>query len=203
MPYLYAAAVESHATGVPMLRPMVLEYPEDLTAQMLDRQYMLGQGLLIAPVLASEGQVDYYLPEGKWTNLLSEKAAMGGKWQKETHGFLSLPIMVRENTVLPLGSCDTKPDYDFLDGVTLHLYQMQDGAGIETVIPDLQGKPAATFVTTRKGNQFTVETDSKKPYTVAVHGVVNVVGDCAPISRENTGVTYYEGKPRLFFMAED
>lgn len=50
MPYLYAAAIEASAAGIPMMRPMVLEFPEDETCRMLDRQYMLGPSLLCGAV---------------------------------------------------------------------------------------------------------------------------------------------------------
>ena len=62
MPYLYSAAVETHETGVPSMRAMVLEFPEDIPCSDLDRQYMLGGDLLVAPVFSESGDVDYYLP---------------------------------------------------------------------------------------------------------------------------------------------
>ena len=71
MPYLYGAAVTAHVRGVPVMRAMPLAFPEDRGCDTLDRQYMLGDSLLVAPVLSSDGVVDYYLPAGRWTNLLN------------------------------------------------------------------------------------------------------------------------------------
>ena len=51
-----------------MMRPMFLEFPEDLTCETLDRQYMLGDSLMVAPIFKESGEVSYYLPEGIWTN---------------------------------------------------------------------------------------------------------------------------------------
>jgi alpha-D-xyloside xylohydrolase len=58
MPYLYGAAVEAHRTGVPVMRPMLLEFPDDPACRTLDRQYLLGPDLLVAPVLSAEGEVE-------------------------------------------------------------------------------------------------------------------------------------------------
>ena len=199
MPYIFGKAVEAHQSGVPVLRPMMLEFPEDITAQMLDRQYMLGDSLLVAPVFRKDHQVDCYLPEGEWTSLLTGEVVPGGKWRKETHGFMTLPLYVRENTVLPMGSIDTRPDYDYADGVTLHLFGIRDGARITTVIPDLNGNTAATFTVRRDGSEYTVETDSKKPYSVAVHGAENISCGASPVQKKAPGEVHMEGGAVLRF----
>ena len=94
MPYLLGAAREAHEHGWPMLRAMVLEFPDDLTCRTLDMQYMLGSALLVAPVLNAHGDVVYYLPEGQWRNLLTGETAQGPGWRKERHVYLSLPLWV-------------------------------------------------------------------------------------------------------------
>jgi alpha-glucosidase (family GH31 glycosyl hydrolase) len=62
---------------------MFLEFPSDPACEHLDRQYMLGESLLVAPVFREDGVVDYYLPEGVWTNLLDGSARVGGKWYRD------------------------------------------------------------------------------------------------------------------------
>ena len=169
MPYLYAAAVEAHEHGTPMMRPMLLEFPDDPACDTLDRQYMLGESLLVAPIFREDGRVQYYLPEGVWTSLLSGVKAEGGRWQTETHDFMSLPLMVRPGTVLPIGSVADRPDYDYTDGLELHVYQLPEGEKRVVRVPDLQGRVAATYTVTMRGGEAVVETDSNKPYTVIVH----------------------------------
>lgn len=169
MPYLYQKAVEAHEHGIPMMRPMLLEFPDDPAVDTLDRQYMLGDALLVAPIFREDGCVQYYLPDGEWENLITGAKAVGGHWQTETHDFMSLPLMVRPGTVLPLGHCDTKPDYDYLDGLELHVFALSEGERRSVTIPDLKGHPAATFTVTMKDGKAVVETDSPKPYTVVVH----------------------------------
>lgn len=199
MPYIFAKAVESHQTGVPVMRPMMLEFPEDVSAQMMDRQYMLGESLLVAPVFHGDGHVDCYLPEGEWTSLITGEEVPGGKWRRENHGFMSLPLYVRENTVLPMGSADNKPDYDYADNVTLHLFKIREGASVTTVIPDLSGQPAATFAVRRSGSAYTVETDSIKPYSVAVHGVRSIVCESSPVTKDDSGALLVKGNDTLRF----
>lgn len=169
MPYLYAAAAEAHEQGVPMMRPMMMEFPDDPACDTLDRQYMLGEKLLVAPVFRESGEVDYYLPDGCWTSLIDGGAVEGGHWRKERHGFLSLPLLVRPGTVLPLGACDSRPDYDYTDNLELHVYQLAEGETAVVRVPDLQGRVAATYQVNMRDGQPVVETDSRKPWRVIVH----------------------------------
>jgi alpha-D-xyloside xylohydrolase len=86
MPYLFDAACAAHERGVPVMRAMPLEFPSDPGCDTLDRQYMLGDALLVAPVFSPHGAVDYYLPAGRWTNFLTGQVVEGGRWVRERHG---------------------------------------------------------------------------------------------------------------------
>jgi alpha-D-xyloside xylohydrolase len=94
MPYLLDAAREAVDCGYPILRAMVLEFPDDLTTRYLDMQYMLGSALLVAPIFNDKGDAAYYLPEGEWRNLLTGEVTLGNRWRKEKHGYLSIPLWV-------------------------------------------------------------------------------------------------------------
>ena len=100
MPYLWEKAVEAHETGVPMMRAMALEFPDDPACDGLDRQYMLGDELLVAPVFTDEGTVDFYVPAGRWTSLLDGSSVEGPRWVRQKHGYLSLPLIAREGSVV-------------------------------------------------------------------------------------------------------
>ncbi|MEV0090754.1 alpha-xylosidase [Streptomyces sp. NPDC050738] len=153
MPYLYGVAEEAHRTGVPMMRPMLLEFPGDPTARTLDRQYMLGPDLLVAPVFAADGEVEYYVPEGVWTHLLSGETVVGPVWRRETYGYDSLPLFVRPGTVLPWGADDQRPDGDWLEGLKLRVFELGEGEdeAVVVTVPDLTGAVAATFAVVREG----------------------------------------------------
>ena len=155
MPYLYAKAVEATETGVPVMRSMVLEHPHDPGCTTLDRQYHLGESLLVTPVFTENGEVDFYLPEGTWTHLLSGLKKAGGRWQHEQHGFMSLPLYVAPNTVLPWGAETEQPDYDYAQGVTLRVFELADGASAPFVVASPQGGMAARGTVSRKGARYT------------------------------------------------
>ena len=71
--------------------------------------------------------------------------------------------------VLPIGKVADRPDYDYTDGLELHVYQLPEGEKRVVRVPDLQGRVAATYTVTMRGGEAVVETDSNKPYTVIVH----------------------------------
>lgn len=140
MPYLYRQAVCAHEEGIPMMRPMMLEFPGDRACEYLDKQYMLGDSLLVAPIFKESGEAEYYLPKGKWVNLLTGRSVTGGSWQKEKHDYFSLPLMVRPGSIIAVGKHTERPDYDFAQGVRFLLYLPEDGMSAETSVTDLSGK---------------------------------------------------------------
>ena len=100
MPYLMETSKTANAHGTPMMRAMLLEFPDDRTCWTLDQQYMFGSDLLVAPVFSATGEVEFYLPAGEWTNLFSGAKVVGGRWVRENHGFDSLPLYVRAGSPL-------------------------------------------------------------------------------------------------------
>ena len=169
MPYLYQMAVEAHEHGTPMMRPMILEFPEDPACEYLDRQYMLGDRLLVAPVFRNDGSVTYYVPAGEWYNLLTGEKITGGTWHTEQHGFMTLPLLVRGRTVLPLGSCDHSTEYSFSKDVELHVFGLADGESCTFRIPAPDGKAFSSYSVRMENGRAIVETDSAEPYTVHIH----------------------------------
>ncbi|MEU8660784.1 alpha-xylosidase [Actinoplanes philippinensis] len=158
MPYIYGAAREAHLTGLPVMRPMPVAFPHDPAATYLDRQYMLGPDLLVAPVFTAGGEVSYYVPEGRWTRYLPAAGTAatieGPRWVTETHGFATAPLLVRPGTVLPVGSRHDRPDYDYRDGVTLHLFEPAEGR-TAVVVPGPTGADTV-FTVSRSGTDIVV-----------------------------------------------
>lgn len=145
MPYLHRLGLEAAASGLPVMRPMQLEFPGDPAVAYLDRQYLLGPDILVAPVFSASGEVDFYLPEGTWTSLLTGESVEGGGWRRETHGFDSLPIYARPGAVIPWGARVDKADYDYLDGLELRVYPGGEGSTTVTVTTP-EGRTAAFAV---------------------------------------------------------
>ena len=175
MPYLYNAACEASDKGIPMMRAMVLEYPNDPACLYLDRQYMLGECIMVAPVFSDDGIVSYYLPEGNWTNLLSGERISGGLWRKEKHDYFSLPLMIRDNSIVTMGKYNTRPDYDYSDGVEFHLFGLQDGVKAETTVFNTAGKLELTAQAMRKGKMISFDlTGDAKTWFVVLRGIESV-----------------------------
>jgi alpha-D-xyloside xylohydrolase len=158
MPYLYAAGLESSRTGLPVMRPMALAFPDDRGAAHVDTQYLLGDDLLVAPVFSADGTVEVYLPAGRWTNWFTGEVvdAGSGTWRTERHDVLSLPLYVREGAVIPVGARDDRPDHDYLDGLVLKVFPGGDGTRSLTVTTPTG--ESADFVVTRSGGAVSVET---------------------------------------------
>jgi alpha-D-xyloside xylohydrolase len=176
VPYLYRAALQARDHGTPVMRAMVLEFPDDPACHQLDRQYMLGDDLLVAPVLSEDGTVEYYVPEGTWTHLLTGEPVTGPRWHRETHGFDTLPLLARPGSVIPFGASDEGPEYDWADGITLRVYAPADGAEVLTAIPSPDGGIAAVFRTTRTGDVVRVEAEgTTKPWQVQLIGADEAV----------------------------
>lgn len=96
-----------------------MEFPDDPACDTLDRPYMLGDRVLVAPVFSPDGDVEYYVPAGRWTHLLTGEETVGPRWVRERYSPVSLPILVRPNTLLAVGARDDRPDDDYAEGVTL------------------------------------------------------------------------------------
>jgi alpha-D-xyloside xylohydrolase len=152
MPYLYRASLQAHTEGVPMMRAMVLEFPDDPACTHLERQYMLGDDLLVAPVFRADGDVSYYVPEGTWTHVLTGAEVTGPRWHREQHSFMSVPLLARPGAVIPVGAVEDRPDYDYAEGVTLQVYQLADRVSRTVRIPvaDPRHEPVA-FTVSRTG----------------------------------------------------
>lgn len=101
-PYLLKMMQETHETGIPMMRAMVLEFPDDPTCEDIDTQYMLGDDLLVAPIFREDGVARFYVPDDgsgqPWTNIITKTAYEPGKWYTEQYDYHTLPALARPGT---------------------------------------------------------------------------------------------------------
>ena len=168
MPYLYRNAVETSRTGVPMMRSMVLEFTEDKNCAYLANQYMLGDSLLVAPIFNDQGIAEYYLPEGTWTSFLTGEVKQGGKWYKEYHDYLSIPLYVRENSIVAVGARDDDAVYDYADGVTLKVYALQEGKTAQTVVYSGENEVEVKASVTRENGVCHIHVETEKSCKVVL-----------------------------------
>ena len=122
LPYIYSYAQIASQTGLPLMRPMVLEYQEDPNTYDKDLQYMFGREFLVAPVFNESGEVSIYLPEEGWIDYWTHKRHNGPKTVRYKADLKTLPLFVKANSIIPLG-----PEMNYvgekpLDPMTLDLY---------------------------------------------------------------------------------
>ncbi|KAF8889017.1 glycosyl hydrolases family 31-domain-containing protein [Infundibulicybe gibba] len=168
MPYLYSTAIKTHQTGLAMMRPLFIEFPEDPHVWVVDTQYMLGPNLLVAPVFNAEGDVQYYVPKGKWYGILDEKIREGPAFVTEKHDFMSIPLLLRPNSAIAMssrvgleGKAKKTAGYDYTRDVII-LVNPQGKMDIEIQIPDSSDPGAIAAVLNVKGNESTVTVDIVK-----------------------------------------
>lgn len=126
LPYLHAAFVRYHRTGMPVFRAMIMDYPDAPETWWSDDQYMMGDDVLVAPVVAGQAARSVYLPSGEWFNFWTNQRLEGGQRLKLDVPLEQIPLFVRAGTVLPMA----QPSLHTGDSASLHLsvYVYGDGA---------------------------------------------------------------------------
>ncbi len=134
MPYVYAQAKDCTERGLPMVRALLIEFPDDPAAWKVEDEYMFGSQILVAPLLednATSRQV--YLPEGKWIDYQTGNSYDGGVWRKLEAGKLPIIMLVRDGSVLPhVKLAQSTNDIDW-SKILLKVYsvdKVQDAEGI-------------------------------------------------------------------------
>ena len=175
MPYIFGAAVTASQEGIPAMRAMILEYPDDPACDYLDRQYMLGDSLLVAPIFQESGDAAYYLPQGAWTNFFTGEVVQGGIWRHENHDYMSIPLMVKPNSIIPVGAIEDKPDYYYADGITFHVFEMEDGVTAASTVYNIDGSPEVTLNVLRNGKVMIAELNGTfKNLSIILRGITAI-----------------------------
>ena len=171
MPYLWKTAIDAHETGIPSMRAMILEFEQDKNVRYLDKQYMLGDSLLVAPIFNEESVGEYYLPEtdGSWTDFFTGEREEGGKWYSRTCGYKEIPLMVRPNSVIAIGASEEEPEYEYEQGVTFRLYEIKDHA--KDVVYGKNGEKAAELTVDVKDGEMTIHCTEGIGATVELYNV--------------------------------
>lgn len=126
MPYLYAQAKECTQTGLPMLRALFIEFPNDAGSWLIDDQYMFGSQMMVAPLFSDEKSRDVYLPAGTWVDYQTGKVYQGG-WHHIKAGAIPIVALVRNGSVIPhIGLAQSTR---FMDWTKLELKVFDSGTG--------------------------------------------------------------------------
>ncbi|CDD48377.1 alpha-glucosidases family 31 of glycosyl hydrolases [Firmicutes bacterium CAG:534] len=171
MPYLYKTAIDTSRSGVPTMRSMVLEYTEDKTCHYVDKQYMLGDNLLVAPIFNDQSIAEYYLPTGTWTDFFTGEEKEGAGWITEKHGYLSIPLMVKENSIVVMGAHDDRPDYDYGDHAEIRIYALKDGHSASSIVYGMDNQEQISITASRSGSDIHIQVTSGQEYTIRLINV--------------------------------
>ena len=157
MPYLWAQAIKTHEVGVPMMRSMVIAFSKDTACKYLDQQYMLGDNLLIVPVMNEEGIAEFYVPEGTWFDIVTKETYEGGRYYSRKCDYYQMPILARPNSIVTYGEFATNNVvYDYLQNAEVTIYSLEDGKSAAASIYDSEAKKLTDITAARSGNVINV-----------------------------------------------
>jgi alpha-D-xyloside xylohydrolase len=162
---------------------------------------MFGDNILVAPIFNDESTVEYYLPKGKWTNVLTNEIIEGGTWINEKFDFLTLPFMAKENSIIPIGSKDNTCDYNYLEDLQLHIFNLINEATTE--INDVRGKTVLEVKAERSKNKIKIELSSNfdgiKIVMRNLHNIKNVKGVTVEDSVEGSVLSVFNDALEVVF----
>lgn len=170
MPYLIAESNYTHETGVPMMRAMIIDFEQDLNTHTLDRQYMLGSNLLVAPIFNEEGIVQFYVPNGgTWTNYLTGELYLGGKWYTQKYDYFGLPLLARPNSIIIEGNVNSHAVYDFNKGFTAHWFEPSENIASEASIYNQESELVATLKAINTEGKFQIDLSGDAEGKLMIH----------------------------------
>ena len=182
VPYLLSYGWEASADGVPLMRPMVMEFPDDPAGYAFDLQYCLGRELLVSPVVRADGMVTTYLPRGKWTDWWTGAVHEGPTTISRRVPLEELPLYVRDESLVVLGPARSHVAERAADPLTVEAFVTN-----EAVFTWRGDAGTVVLRCGRRGNQVTFEANAT-PATFVLrlrHGfaAATVLADGRAISR--------------------
>jgi alpha-D-xyloside xylohydrolase len=123
MPYVYAQAKDCTQRGLPMLRALLIEYPDDPGSWLVEDEYLYGSDLLVAPLLEEKTtERNVYLPPGAWIDYQSGKVYAGGQWRHIEAGTIPIVLLVKDHSVIPhIALAQSTADMDW-NNIELRVY---------------------------------------------------------------------------------
>lgn len=104
IPYLYASFAQYHQRGIPPFRALVMDYPDDANTYEIDDSYMMGDSILVAPLIAGQTERKVYLPRGTWKDFWTNETYAGETWYDIAADLDHIPVFVKDNTLLPIAT---------------------------------------------------------------------------------------------------
>ncbi|RBI59232.1 alpha-xylosidase [halophilic archaeon] len=197
LPYIYTYAEIAARTGLPVIRPLVLEYQDDPNTHRLDTQYLVGTDLLVAPVFEESGTRDVYLPEGEWVDFWTDERYEGERTASVDAPLEVMPMFVRAGSVVPrreptetvrAGTPESLTLDATLDaeGAASGRFYDVDGDELVDVAVATEDGTLSVSLGELTADAVTVEADGATPDAVAVDGAAFERVDGTPTSGEWT-----------------
>jgi alpha-glucosidase len=143
LPFLYTTLEEAHRTGVPLFRPLLLNYQDDANTYNLDDEFMVGDDLLVAPIVKPDvTQRLVYLPNGVWYDYWTNKKYSGGTMIRADAPLETVPMFVRGGAIIPTGPAMNHVGEKPVDPITFAIYPDENGAAATTLYEDDGSSPA-------------------------------------------------------------
>lgn len=128
MPYIYSNFYESSQNGMPVMRSLAIEYPNDnyIYEEDYQQQYMFGPSILVAPCKSTETLTKVYLPQGEWYDLFSDKTYSGNQSIVAESGLYKLPSFIKAGSIIPMQKLVESTTDKSSDTLFVHLYAGND-----------------------------------------------------------------------------
>jgi alpha-glucosidase len=131
LPFLYTEFYKASVSGVPIMRPLMLEFPDDKTTYRIDTQFMIGENILVSPVLEAGSKTRFmYLPSGEWYDFWTREKIAGGKWIDAKAPLDMIPVFIREGAVVPMQQVVQYTDQAPADPLTFEIFPSTEAKGI-------------------------------------------------------------------------
>ncbi|MDZ7783552.1 MAG: glycoside hydrolase family 31 protein [Halioglobus sp.] len=165
IPYLYSESIAGASSGLPVLRPLVLDYQQDRTVHGMDDQFMSGRSILVAPVMREDTRRTFYLPEGVWYDFFSKELLDGRQWITRDCPLNRIPVWLKGGSVIPFGP------------VVQSTSELTDDTPLEfVVLLDSDNKAAGEFNMSRQASYLiTAESDGER--------VLVTIGEDLPLAK--------------------
>ncbi len=128
LPYIYSLGHEAYNSGAPIMRPLVMEFPADTTVANMTNEWLVGKGLLAAPVLNEGGKRNVYLPNDTWYDYYTGNVIQGPKTISVDKALDEIPVYVRAGTILPVGPVVQYSEETSDAPLEIHIYPGKNGS---------------------------------------------------------------------------
>ena len=228
LPFLYTEFYKASISGIPIMRPLLLEFPDDKTTYRIDTQFMVGENILVSPVMEAGSTSRWmYLPNGEWYNFWTREKLAGGKWMDAKAPMDQIPLFIRAGAVIPMQQIVQFTNQAPVDPITFEIFPSTEAKGIcyeddgisfsyqtgkyrsvglkmtvkGSAIAIDRSTPEGEFVPAKRSVVFAVNGVSQKPKTVLVGG--KVTSEIASLAQSLEGWSFDSLLHRLSVKTSD